>query len=493
MFSSSIILYSISKLICETKKAYDESFLSFILNKIFNWITRLANRSFMIQFMRSNISFEKPLDNSQILRRNNYNNKVLLVIKEFILKAIGHSFILRFLININAQVYMFIVILLSFPFVPTSLALILSVATILLTIISTIYKDNKLIYAKLYLFFISLFLISIVISSIFNSGPAKSMEVFLIYMVFISLGLIIPLIINDKTKLKLSLNALVFITTLLCIYGIYQFIFGAPMDEAWIDKGYASNVTRIYSVFGNPNVYGEYLVLVIPVVFALFNTTKNKLLKLVYLIVIGLGILNTLLTLSRGSMVSLVIALVIVILLKAQQYIPILVILAMASPFILPPIIITRIISIFAGDSSTDYRTSIYQASFNMLRDNYVTGVGLGQFKELYKIYSFGAAKSFHAHNTILMIFIETGLLGLISFVFMMIAWARDIITAMTKKKNVGFIEVSIMAGIIGCSIQGMVDHIWHNYDIMLIYFVLLGIGSASASLSMQDRGVTVE
>lgn len=94
-------------------------------------------------------------------------------------------------------------------------------------------------------------------------------------------------------------------------------------------------------------------------------------------------------TLSRGSMLSLAIAMIIVVILAARDYLPALIILGLAGSSLLPESIIRRILSIFTGgDTSTNFRRSIYQASFNMLRDYRITGTGLGQFKELYKIYS---------------------------------------------------------------------------------------------------------
>lgn len=85
------------------------------------------------------------------------------------------------------------------------------------------------------------------------------------------------------------------------------------------------------------------------------------------------------------------------------------------------------------------------------------------------------------------MIYIEMGILGLISFIAMMTAWTRDIITTIKYKGNkLSVISISIFAGITGCTIQGMVDHIWHNFDIMLIYFILLGLGSISALLAKE-------
>lgn len=486
MLSRSIIFYGLSKLITKIKKSYKESYFSFLIDKIWSWFLKLLNNSLIIKFLTSELGPERGIDESFIVKSLKRKNRITLLIGSLSKRIIENSVIIRFLIEKDINFIIFSFLIITLPFIPTSIGLLLSFGTIGLTILFNVYKSNSFKYPKLYLFFLILFITAIIISGLFNLGPANSLEVLIIYLVFVSFGLFVPYIVNSKEKLLIVLNAIVLTTIVLGIYGIYQFIFGAPMDEAWIDKEFATNVTRIYSAFGNPNVYGEYLVLVVPVIFALFHITDRKVLKFFYLLVLGLGVGNVFLTLSRGSMLSLAIAIFIIVVLKAHSYFPAMVILGLLGAAMLPESIIRRILSIFTGgDTSTSYRKSIYQASIDMLKDYYITGTGLGQFKELYKVYSLSAAKSYHAHNTILMIFIEKGILGIVSFISMIIAWSRDIITTIKYKNDkMSFIAVSIFAGVAGCSLQGMVDHIWHNYDIMLMYFILLGLGCTSAYLS---------
>ncbi len=495
MLSNSIILYGIGKLILKIKNDYKHSNLSLIVDKFVNWFLSILNKSLIIRFLTSQIRPEDSEGNSVLLKIAYRLKDKSNILQRIVNKIIDNSFIIRLLINKEANFLLFVILIIILPLAPTSIGLIISVGIIGLTILSLLHKGTTFKYPKLYLFFLLTFMVSIVLSQFLNTGPAQGLEVFIIYITFTLMGLFVPYIIKDEKKLYLVLNSLVVTTIFLGLHGLYQFIFGAPMDEAWLDKDFSTNLTRVYSFFGNPNVYGEYLVLVLPIIFSLFYTSNKKIYKLFYLGVLTLGAANVLMTLSRGSMLSFAIAMVIVVLLAAQDYLPAMIILGLAGSSLLPESIIRRILSIFTGgDTSTSYRMSIYQASIDMLRDYSITGTGLGQFKELYKIYSLHAAKSFHAHNTILMVYIEMGILGLVSFITMLIAWTRDIISTINyKAKSLSVISVSIFAGIVGCSIQGMVDHIWHNYDIMFMYFILLGLGSFSAFLAKEKGAVKDE
>jgi O-antigen ligase len=495
MFSDSVILYGIEKLILKIKDDYRKSYIGSIIDKLTHWFINLLNRSLIIQFLTSQIRPEDSAKNSSLLTgllglRGIYG--LLKKIADFI---IGNSLIINFMVKKDINFVLFVLLVISLPLAPTSLGLIISWGIIVLTLLSLLHKGSTFKYPKLYLFFFLSFMVTIVLSQFFNTGPAESLSVFIVYMTFTIMGLLVPYVVRDQKRLYLLLNSLVLTTIFLGLYGFYQYIFGAPMDEAWLDKDFSSTATRVYSFFGNPNVYGEYLVMVLPIIFSLFYTSDKWIYKIIYLGVFAFGGANVLMTLSRGSMLSLAIAMVILVILAARDYLPALIVLGLAGSSLLPESIIRRILSIFAGgDTSTNFRWSIYQASFNMLEDYRITGTGLGQFKELYKIYSLHAAKSYHAHNTLLMIYIEMGILGLISFIAMMTAWTRDIMTTIKYKKNdLSVISISIFAGLIGCTIQGMVDHIWHNFDIMLMYFILLGLGSISALLAKEKGEVNHE
>ena len=77
-------------------------------------------------------------------------------------------------------------------------------------------------------------------------------------------------------QLKTILYVLITVATLTAVYGIYQYAFGDIYSQAWLDGEMFEDIKmRVYSTLENPNVYGEYLLLIIPIIAALFWTEKG--------------------------------------------------------------------------------------------------------------------------------------------------------------------------------------------------------------------------
>jgi O-antigen ligase len=327
-----------------------------------------------------------------------------------------------------------------------------------------------------------LLMLFFIVSYMFSPIQGDGLTILVIYIATLLFAATLLGTFNDRRFLEQMMHLFAGIVLLVGLHGIYQRIVGVPVDPAWLDESAGGSGIRIYSVFGNPNVFGEFLVLLLPIVFAGFNTYKNKWVKLIYAGIFAIGGLNVLLTLSRGSMLSLGIAIVLIIIFKDRKYMPLLVLGAFMSPYIVPESIINRIMTVFrGGDTSTSYRMSIYTASVDMLKDGFVEGVGLGNFKVLYKAYAYSAAKSFHAHNTPLMLFIEMGIMGIIAWGYYTFIWMREIFSAQKCKNAYSYYAFAAFAGVVGCSIQGMVDHIFHNYDILFFYIIVMTFGVIAA------------
>ena len=94
------------------------------------------------------------------------------------------------------------------------------------------------------------------------------------------------------------------------IYGIAQYVFGWDTQNAWIDEEMFENATmRAYSTMENPNVLGEYLLLLIPLCAFLFITSSAKTIqKWFWLLAAGAGTLCMVLTQSRGCWIGLFLA-----------------------------------------------------------------------------------------------------------------------------------------------------------------------------------------
>lgn len=68
--------------------------------------------------------------------------------------------------------------------------------------------------------------------------------------------------IDTEEKLNFVLWVLITVGALIALYAVYQYIIGVEMDAAWVDEESFDITTRAYATFSNPNVLGEYLILV---------------------------------------------------------------------------------------------------------------------------------------------------------------------------------------------------------------------------------------
>jgi len=384
------------------------------------------------------------------------------------------------LIGLNVMLY---------PFLPTSFSILISIGMSLLMLYRMFKLDHIQHQSKPLIFSGWLFILYLFISLLFNEVISDGVLVFINYFSVTLFMIAIVGFLKSKIALMNLIHLIAGLVFVLSLHGMYQYMVGVPVDPAWLDESTGGNVTRIYSVFGNPNVFGEFLVLTLPIIFAGANIQKKKALKAIYSLVFVLGSLNVFLTFSRGAMLSFAIVIALMIVIWDKKYLPFLVMLLLVSPFILPASVFARILTVFqGGDTSTSYRMSIYMASLDMLHDYPIVGVGLGNFKELYKIYAYTAAKSFHAHNTPLMVMIELGIVGFIAWLYMMVIWFRQVMSVQKFKSCWSYYSFAAFAGVLGCSIQGLVDHVWHNSDILFFYFFMMGIGYLSANAAKGEN-----
>ena len=153
--------------------------------------------------------------------------------------------------------------------------------------------------------------------------------------------------------------------------------------------------------------------------------------------------------------------------------------IAAAIPFVMPASMWDRFMGALTGtDSSTKYRMSIYGACFKMLGDYWLTGIGVGAFALVYPRYVYSASNAYHSHNLFLQVTLELGVFGFALFALLLFFWAqrlyRTIALDRTRGRFLPGVLVSSMAGLL---VQGLTDHLWFNYRIVLLFWLVIGIG----------------
>ena len=334
---------------------------------------------------------------------------------------------------------------------------------------------------------IILLLVVLGISSLLSFAMIGSVKVWLMYLVLAGFYFVIVNTINTKEQLYALLRLFVISGALVALYGVCQYIFGWTTTNAWIDETMFEDETmRVYSTLGNPNVLGEFMLLVIPIsVVFMLKDAWNKSSKYVYALMFALLFLCLILTQSRGCWIGFMISAVIFVTFyegKWWGFIPIIILIL---PLIVPETIVDRLMSVGnMNDSSTSYRVYIWLATLNMLKVYGIGGIGMGEaaFHEVYPFYSYNAVVAPHSHNTFLQLTVEAGVGALILFIVLQIVFAKKMQSVYKlddKKSKDSTAALAIGAGIIGFLAQSMFDYTFYNYRVMCIFFMVMAIGIA--------------
>jgi len=122
---------------------------------------------------------------------------------------------------------------------------------------------------------------------------------------YFTLAIVILKEFNDQKKIRRLLGWVIAAAYVSAIYGLIQFLdyhFFPPNPEPGLDPFIWRNAFgyRVFSTFGNPNFYGDFLAVVNPIALALFFRTK----KYHYLILWFLITFNAYVTYSKGAWIG---------------------------------------------------------------------------------------------------------------------------------------------------------------------------------------------
>jgi putative inorganic carbon (HCO3(-)) transporter len=314
-----------------------------------------------------------------------------------------------------------------------------------------------------------------------------SIKPMLVYVVFMLSYFLVVNLIRSQEWVKRCINGAVFSCVIVSLYGLYQNFFGM-VEQTWQDSNMFSNIEgRVVSTFSNPNVLAEYLIMLLPLILAMFiiaSSPRSKL-ALAFAGAITAGCL--IYTWSRGAWLGFLIGILVFLLMYSKNTLTALLFGALGVPFlplILPSSIIQRFLSIGnLGDSSTSYRVNIWRGVVRMLKDYFSSGIGIGNdsFRLVYPLYALsGIETAPHAHNLYLQIFIEIGIVGLFVFLAVMFIYAQSSITLhVEERRPTKLISTAIFSGLLAVLAQGMTDYIWYNYRVFLMFWLMLGLGAA--------------
>ena len=337
-----------------------------------------------------------------------------------------------------------------------------------------------------------LFLGVLFVTSVFSFAKKESLVVWAMYFVFITFYFAIINTVKTKAQLYGLLRLFVISGAFVALYGVMQYVFGWTTTNAWIDEEmFEEETMRVYSTLANPNVLGEYLLLVLPISIVMFLKDKAKSLsKWVYLGITGVVFLCLILTQSRGCWLGFMVSAALFITFYEGRWWLLAIPLVMLLPFVLPQTIIDRLSSIGdMGDSSTSYRVFIWMGAMGIVRNYFMGGIGMGEaaFGEVYPIFSYNAIIAPHAHNTYLQLLVEGGIPALGMFIAVLVVFFKNMHNGYRvgeKKSLDSAMLLALASGVSGFLFQSLFDYTFYNYRVMALFFMVIGITIALSDIA---------
>jgi hypothetical protein len=257
------------------------------------------------------------------------------------------------------------------------------------------------------------------VSTFFNSGFGNGMAVLLGLSSWFILAWIVGRVFTKENSERI-LKYLTFSSVIWLVIGFWQLFSGMVTPRGWLGLGQADIIpVRIYSVFGNPNIFALYLVSIL--VFSHYFRSKCALkMERVVLSGIFLAVL-TALYFTYARMAWMIAGVWLAFQLKNWwRYGFLIAGVGLIILFFIPGFTIRIKRLVFLSDSSLWYRIQIWRGVWRALQDYWLWGAGPGSFQLIYPQYQLGRIVSRHAHQLYLQFWLEYGLFSLLAFMAVM-------------------------------------------------------------------------
>ncbi len=266
-----------------------------------------------------------------------------------------------------------------------------------------------------------------------------------------------------------------------CLFGIYQYVHLSNIDAMdWVDpEQFPLLRRRMYSTLQNPNLFGEYLMMLLGLLMpAVLREKKGR------MIYISLGVLFffcMLLTYSRGIWVSFAcMVLFLGVVVERRLLFSLLAIPGVL--FFYQGEIAHRLWSLFStDDTSVSLRYALWDSTSYMIRDYPIFGIGWGSFWQMYPWYNYFIQDPkviiFHAHNMYLHLAAEIGVVGLCFFLAIVIIHGKQ---AFGERKNEleppAWKCYGVPCVIVGVLVSSLFDHNLFSFQVSAVFWEIMAL-----------------
>lgn len=357
---------------------------------------------------------------------------------------------------------------------------------------------------------IYIFVICGIISTVVSSAPLLSLKgLFSKLLKGIVLFFITTEVINSRKKLYLILTAMVLSMLFMSADGIYQIVTGWDFLRHYGQDG------RMTASFSCSNGFGGWIVIMSPLLLGIMFTGRNQrpkmIIKFIILVLTCSLIFCLLRTGSSGSLIGAFFAIIFFMMFKRDKTfltsaIIILALLASIVSFFmylspdLPgllkaanksgPIFSIKDIMVQVMLKIDVVRTNLWREAILIIRDFPLFGCGLNAYSVVAPAYKSGLSEAgIYPHNSYLQMAAEMGLIGLASFILIIIGLFRTSLTNMKKIKDNFFASVllGLLAGLSGFFAHSFFDVNFYAFQLVNVMWFIMGLIIAVQEVALHE------
>lgn len=328
----------------------------------------------------------------------------------------------------------------------------------------------------------------------FNAGILwnKSLKQ-LVYIVIIFFS--VQTMVKNKNDVHFLLKTLVICGIFISAIGLLNYffpgIFGLRVREGLIEgeRLFRTNVEGL-----DPNGLASTIMIIAPITYYYFARAITRKSRIFYAGVLSLFIISTILTVSRMGFLLLIVFSILVIFQRSQlKKLWIFLLIISIIIYIIPSFFWARVATI-QSDSTGNGRLIIWNIALQMFKDNYLLGVGYGNFQNTIGYYSnIQILRSAVAHNMYLEFLTETGIFSFLFFMFFLVMVFYK--SQKVKRANSGnnseilLLNHALRMGIIIYLIQGLFLSTFET-ELFFIYVSLIIVIDSSNILDFNSNNV---
>jgi O-antigen ligase len=347
---------------------------------------------------------------------------------------------------------------------------------------------------------LALFLLVNILSLVNSPNLSRSVIVLAFTLFTAFLTFLVPMLVTDRAKADKAITVLIVSFVIVSAFGLFQFggdMMGLPTSLTGLRDLYTKGVlgfTRVQSTAYEPLYFANFLLIPLTFLLALFLSGRNTIKNGWLIILFGLGMINLVLTASRGGYLAAAAALFVVVIFYLRKVLTVRNMVIFAAAIVVVGWVVVRSLGAGGGlftiekfqehignafyGASYNERVETFDQAITAWHEHPWLGVGVGGFgpsvapqpdympKDGWKI----------VNNEFLELLAETGILGAFFFgLFVIVLLVRSLkAIAVTKDTYLRALLVGSLAAFVGILVQYQtfstlyVMHVWFLIGFMV-------------------------